>query len=245
MNNNSALVESALATLAVTAAPKNQSNQLCKTCSDSVLFLRQKYSDAAEFVATAAPFNVAEFRKRNGVETLSQCVAASRTTLMDAVKAWNDELPAITLLKIYLVGLNKSLNIHKMEAWQIDDCVDLLMPMIKDMSVFEIHEFFCRCKTAQYGEYYGSLDVLKISSDLRAFHKDLTEARQYIQRKRRQHRQLLEQQKREQEHRRRIASGDLYKPNIEAIVGPPPEEMPAQEPKHNIISTRLKEMGIL
>lgn len=208
-------------------------------------FLQRKYCDAAEFVATAAPPNVAMYRKKHGVRTLAQCVQVARTNISDAVQAWGDELTAITVIKIYLVELNKCLNIARMEPWQINDCADLLLPMVRDMSVFEIHEFFCRCKTAQYGEYYGSLDVMKISSDLIAFRKDLTEARQFVEKERRRQHERIKYETIQKEHIERIATGELYKVDMEAIIGPEPLDIPVPERKYNSISTRLKEQGIL
>lgn len=63
-----------------------------------------------------------------------------------------------------------------MEPEQVFECAELIFEEFPQIKLTELHEFFRRVKSAYYGEYYGSIDCVKLMSDFRLFLRDRIEA---------------------------------------------------------------------
>lgn len=107
-----------------------------------------------------------------GLRTLRDCVAAPYPTLRDLELTYNDpECPQL-VLEAYITNLNDSCNAARMNEAQIREAGEILFQEAPYLKLTEVHEFFRRVKAACYGEYYGSLDVMKIMADFRLFLTD-------------------------------------------------------------------------
>lgn len=118
---------------------------------------------------------LAQRRTNLNLRTLKDCVSAPYPTLQDVAGAHTEEC-ATLMLETYITNLNDSVNIARMTAEQITELAYLMFFEAPYLKLTEIHEFFRRLKAAYYGEYYGSLDCVKIMADLRLFLKDRSEA---------------------------------------------------------------------
>ena len=119
---------------------------------------------------------LSERRKQMGLRTLKQCAEVSYPKLVDLAQAYGtSECPSL-LLEAYITNLNDSCNANRMSEAQIREAGEIMFGEALYLKLTEVHEFFRRVKAAYYGEYFGSLDVLKIMADLRLFLKDRAEA---------------------------------------------------------------------
>lgn len=77
------------------------------------------------------------------------------------------------------VGVNQKMNIEQME--EVSRIIFSEYPYLK---VTEIHLFFHRLKAGKYGEFFGSVDPIRIMESLQRFMKQRqSEIRYYEQRK--------------------------------------------------------------
>lgn len=128
-----------------------------------------------------------------GLRTLRDCVAAPYPTLRDLELTYNEaECPQL-VLEAYVTNLNDSCNANRMNESQIREAGEILFQEAPYLKLTEVHEFFRRVKAAYYGEYYGSLDVLKIMADFRLFLADRLEALRRVRAEQERERRLLAQ----------------------------------------------------
>ena len=85
------------------------------------------------------------------------------------------------LLEAYITNLNDSCNATRMNESQTREAGEIMYQEAPYLKITEIHEFFRRIKAGYYGEYYGSLDVLKIMADFRQFLADRLDTLRRIQ----------------------------------------------------------------
>lgn len=123
--------------------------------------------------------NLRDRRKRKGLTTLKDCVREPFASLRDIAAAFEPE-SAILVAKVFVTNLNDNLNINHMEPAQVLECAELIFEECPQIKLTELHEFFRRVKSAYYGEYYGSIDCLKVMSDFRAFLRDRAETARRI-----------------------------------------------------------------
>lgn len=138
--------------------------------------LRQTFPKPEQAVATFSVGYLSERRQTLGLQTLSQCVATPYPTLQDMALAYNAPECPMLLLEAYITNLNDSCNATRMNESQTREAGEILYQEAPYLKITEIHEFFRRIKAGYYGEYYGSIDVLKIMTDFRLFLKDRAKA---------------------------------------------------------------------
>ena len=138
--------------------------------------LRQTFPKPEQAVARFSVGYLAERRQALGLKTLSQCVATPYPTLQDLALAYNTAECPMLLLEAYITNLNDSCNATRMDETQICEAGEIMYQEAPYLKITEIHEFFRRVKAGYYGEYFGSLDVLKIMTDFRQFLTDRVDA---------------------------------------------------------------------
>lgn len=118
---------------------------------------------------------LSQWRKNLNLVTLKDCVSAPYPTLRDVAAAHTEEC-ATLLLETYITNLNDAVNINRMSEAQTTELGHLMYFEAPYLKLTEVNEFFRRVKSAYYGEYYGSLDCIKIMADLRLFLRDRVDA---------------------------------------------------------------------
>lgn len=174
-----------------------------------------------------------QWRLDNQVVTLFDCVKTEYPTLVD-IKISHGMGCALKVIEAYLINLCESLNVHRLTEYQVEELTELIYEEAFYLKIIELHEFFKRVRKAKYGELYGSIDTVKLMTDLNLFLSDRTKEYERLKRE-------LAKQKRDQIFANSQSSPmpDSFKQTLLEI------EENLTQPKHNIISTRLKEMGIL
>ena len=163
-------------------APQELPSKALKTGSKSYpQKLRQTFPDLEDAVATFSVGYLSERRQTLGLQTLSQCVATPYPTLQGLALAYNTSECPMLLLEAYITNLNDSCNATRMNESQTREAGEIMYQEAPYLKITEIHEFFRRIKAGYYGEYYGSLDVLKIMADFRQFLRDRVDTVRRIQ----------------------------------------------------------------
>lgn len=155
--------------------------------------LREAFPVAASLIAELSVGYLAEKRKSLNLRTLKDCVSVPYPTLLDVAGAHTEEC-ATLLLETYITNLNDSVNIVRMTEEQITELAHLIFFEAPYLKLTEIHEFFRRVKSAAYGEYYGSLDCVKIMADFRLFLKDRVDAINRVQAEHRHNKRVAQWQ---------------------------------------------------
>ena len=114
------------------------------------------------------------------METLADCVRKDYPLLVDIKRSHGIDT-VHDLIASYVVNLNDSLNVQRMGDDQIDELAELLYEEGFYLKITELSEFFRRVKKAKYGEYYGSLDCIKVMTDFGEFLRDRSEAMQRVE----------------------------------------------------------------
>lgn len=148
-------------------------------------------------MATFSVGYLSERRQTLGLKTLSQCVATPYPTLQDLALAYNTSECPMLLLEAYITNLNDSCNATRMNESQTREAGEIMYQEAPYLKITEIHEFFRRIKAGYYGEYYGSLDVLKIMADFRQFLRDRADAVRRVQNQERARRRRQEWEQRQ------------------------------------------------
>lgn len=177
--------------------------------------------------------NINKWALDRNVITLYDCARIEYPTLVD-VKFSHGMSCVYKIIEAYLINLCDSLNVHRLTEYQVQELPELIYEEAFFLKVIELHEFFKRMRKGKYGELYGSIDTVKLMTDLNLFLGDRAKE--------------FEKVKREQARIKRNETFD------NAQSSPMPEsfkqmlrevEENLTQPKYNSISTRLKEQGIL
>lgn len=175
-----------------------QNGNSLQTLQGYPALLRSKFPDALTLTAELSVPRMLEIRKRNGITKLSDCVRGNFPTLKD-VELSHGEVAAVGMIRMHLIALNKSMNQNRMTKEQIAEAAQLMYEEAWFLKLTELYEFFVLVKKGGYGEYYGSLDVLKIMADLRLFLKDRAEAVRRIEAERNRRKRNEEWDRRQKE----------------------------------------------
>lgn len=143
--------------------------------------------------------SLSERRRQMGLRTLKQCAEAPYPTLVDLARAYGTSECPMLLLEAYITNLNDSCNAARMDEAQISEAGTIMFGEAPYLKLTEVHEFFRRVKAGYYGEYYGSIDVLKIMTDFRLFLKDRAEAVRRIEAERNRRKRNEEWDRRQKE----------------------------------------------
>lgn len=93
-------------------------------------------------------------------------------SLMLVEKTYNTKL-AIVWLMAQLENLNDYVGVNqKMNLNQMEEVAQIIISSFRFLKVTEIHLFLHRLKSGQYGEFYGSIDPVKVMNCLRIFLKE-------------------------------------------------------------------------
>lgn len=141
----------------------------------TVAALRERFKATEELLLYFSYHNLRDRRKKKGLATLKDCVKQPFASLRNIAEAFEPE-SAVLVAKVLVTNLNDNLNINRMEPEQVFECAELIFEEYPQIKLTELHEFFRRVKSAYYGEYYGSIDCVKLMSDFRQFLKDRSEA---------------------------------------------------------------------
>lgn len=114
-------------------------------------------------------------RRKFGLTSLREVVAKDYPTIRDVVQSHGYD-SAIDLIAIYLINLNDAVNVQRMSEAQITETAGLIHDECPGMKLTELFEFFRRVKAGEYGEFYGSIDCVKLMCDFKAFLRDKAEA---------------------------------------------------------------------
>lgn len=172
--------------------------------NSTAVALRDRFSKTEELLVYFSYHNLRDRRKQRGLTTLKDCVRQPFASLQDIAVAFEPE-SAVLVAKVFVTNLNDNLNINRMEPGQVFECAELIFEEYPQIKLTELHEFFRRVKSAYYGEYYGSIDCVKLMSDFREFIKDRNEA---VKRLQAEHDKII-MQKRENERARQMSAGEL------------------------------------
>lgn len=110
-----------------------------------------------------------------GIRSVKDCVATPCPTLCDIVNSHGLEC-ACLLVEVFLVNLNDSGNLNRMTSEQISETAELIYEECPRLKLTELYEFVRSMKIGKYGEFYGSMDCIKIMSDFREFLSDRSAA---------------------------------------------------------------------
>lgn len=89
-----------------------------------------------------------------------------------AQQAYNQQL-IIAWLMAQLENLNDFIGVNqKMTFMQMEETAQIILCNFHFLKVTEIHLFLHRLKSGQYGEFYGSIDPIRITNSLRIFLKE-------------------------------------------------------------------------
>ena len=92
-------------------------------------------------------------------------------TLKD-VELSHGEVVAVGIIRMLLINLNDLLNQNRMTEQQIYETAHLIYEDGYYLKITELYEFFKRVKKGLYGNYYGSIDGLKVMIDFQEFMGD-------------------------------------------------------------------------
>lgn len=144
--------------------------------------LLKKFDSPSGLIARFSPGELLKLMKENNIITLEECYTANYPTLRDISLTFGDAT-SHNLLGAYIVNLNKTCNINRMNPDQIHDATTTLAQVSMELKISEVQIFFQRCKQAKYGSYYGSLDLPKIMEDFWLFMRDRNDAIKEAERK--------------------------------------------------------------
>lgn len=130
--------------------------------------LQNRYPDPLSLAEALSTPRMMEIREQKGITKLSDCIRMPFPSLKD-VEVSHGSVAAIGLIRMYLISLNDSMNQNRMTTEQIFETSQLIYEEGYFLKVTELHEFFLLVKKGAYGEYYGSIDCLKLMSDFGQF----------------------------------------------------------------------------
>ncbi len=139
--------------------------------SSMVMELRSRFPKASAAGEYFSVPHLMEIRRKNGINSLKKCVSYNYPTLRDLAQSHGTKC-ATLLVQVYIVNLNDSGNVQRMTGEQIAETAELIYEEFPTLKITELYEFIRRVKTGKYGEFYGSMDCIKIMSDFREFLQD-------------------------------------------------------------------------
>ena len=166
--------------------------------------LKSTFNTATELLGYFSFHHLRDVRRDKGLLTLKDCVKTPYPTLSDIKESHGYECACLAV-EVFVTNLNDNLNIHRMEPAQISELAELIVEECPGLKLTELHEFFRRVKTAQYGEYYGSIDCVKLMSDFREFLRDRADAAKKLQ----VERERIIMQRREDKRAKQMLAGEI------------------------------------
>lgn len=142
-----------------------------KLGNSTVAALKERFETTEQILQYFSYHKLRERRREKGLLSLKDCVRQPFARLEDIAAAYEPE-SAVLIVKVYLTNLMDNLNINRMTADQTYEVAELIYEECPRIKISELHEFFRRIKAAYYGEYYGSIDCVKVMSDFRQFLED-------------------------------------------------------------------------
>jgi hypothetical protein len=115
-----------------------------------------------------------------------QLAVNDKSDSLARIKKQAGEKTSLGILKIWLINLNDFLNIsRKMTPDQIDQTVELIQDEFYYLKISDIALIFKRIKTGHYGEFYESIDGMKIMSMFYKYSQERMDF--YIEKNEREH----------------------------------------------------------
>lgn len=102
------------------------------------------------------------------------------------------EVVAVGIIRILLINLNDWLNQNRMTEQQIYEAACLMYEEGYYLKITELYEFFKRAKKGLYGNYYGSVDGLKVMVDFQQFLRERAAAIRVIREEERRRKRIEE-----------------------------------------------------
>lgn len=192
-----------------------------ETCGKMVALLRRELPTHKALASRFCPPAIDQFRRKHGLMSLREVVARDYPALRDVAQSHGFD-SAIDLISLYLVNLNDAVNIQRMSDEQIHETAGLIYDECPAMKLTELFEFFRRVKAGEYGEFYGSIDCVKLMCDFRAFlrHKVEAEKANALQEKKRREAVQEWMKKATEEQRAEFVAGLDERTKIELSICP-------------------------
>jgi hypothetical protein len=96
------------------------------------------------------------------IKDLPAVIASNHESLAAIKKTYGENLP-LAIIKVWLVNLNDFLNIsRKMNEVQITETAELIFDEFHYLKTSDLALIFQRIKTGFYGQFYESIDGMKI-----------------------------------------------------------------------------------
>jgi len=96
------------------------------------------------------------------VKTVPECIKSNTPALAELQKSQGED-KTLTLLEIWIVDINKFLNMNnKMTPVQIKQTALMVLQDFYYFRIADINYLFTQAKKGKYGELYGSIDGSKI-----------------------------------------------------------------------------------
>ncbi len=129
--------------------------------------IKKQYGDANSFLSVFNK-NIQPIVATN----IERAYLGTAPSLSLAQQAYNKQL-IIAWLMAQLENLNDFIGVNqKMTLLQMQETAQIIFSNYHFLKVTEIHLFLHRLKSGQYGEFYGSIDPIRITNSLRIFLKE-------------------------------------------------------------------------
>lgn len=123
-----------------------------------------------------------DFRLKKGISGLVACTAVDYPTLYDISRSHGLEC-ACLVVEVFIINLLDTVNLPgkkaenpPMEEWQISETAQLIYEECPGLKITELFEFVRMIKKGRYGEFYGSIDSIKIMSNFQEFLRERASA---------------------------------------------------------------------
>lgn len=98
------------------------------------------------------------------------------TYSLNVIKEAYDRQTAIDFLRIHIIGLNEYSAQRKMSDRQMNELADSILRTYGDYNQLEIMLFFQNVKSGVYGNFYDSIDPMRVMTMMARFEKDRNDA---------------------------------------------------------------------